>query len=108
MSFDNRDMVRKKGYAIKGRRLFYRGEFNRKPRVSCLAFMGVNGVLDIFICDGTFTRIKFLHYCREFALSGKCNRYPGLHSVLILDGASIHLDSSMTQYLRSLGIHTVM
>lgn len=59
VSFDNQDMLRRKGYGVIGQKIIYRGEFCRKPRVSCLCFLGVNGMLDTFTTDGTFTRIKF-------------------------------------------------
>ena len=38
VGFDNRDMFRKRGYAIKGQRIVYRGEFRRKERCSLLCF----------------------------------------------------------------------
>lgn len=68
VSFDNRDMLRKKGFGFKGQKLFYRGEFCRKPRVSLLCFIGVNGLLDTFSTEGTFDRLKFVECCKEFAL----------------------------------------
>eukprot|EP00644_Phytophthora_capsici_P006365 jgi/Phyca11/127036/e_gw1.66.219.1 len=37
-SFDNRGMLRKRGYALRGQKVVIRGEFQRKPRVSMLAF----------------------------------------------------------------------
>ncbi|KAJ3196620.1 Serine kinase [Irineochytrium annulatum] len=65
VSFDNRDMFRHHGYAIKGERLIQRGEFNRKARVSMLCFCGMNGFLDIVVTDGTFTRLEFARGCRS-------------------------------------------
>lgn len=69
VSFDNRDMLRNKGYGMKGDRVYFRGEFCRKPRVSLLCFIGVNGLLDTFSTEGTFDRLKFVECCREFALN---------------------------------------
>ncbi|KAJ3319091.1 Serine kinase [Boothiomyces sp. JEL0866] len=43
VSFDNRDMLRKRGYSLKGERLIMRGEFNRRKRVSYLAFISEEG-----------------------------------------------------------------
>ncbi|KAI9351533.1 hypothetical protein BDR26DRAFT_432816 [Obelidium mucronatum] len=54
VSFDNRGMLQTQGYAKKGERLVYRGEFNRKPRVSFLTFINFHGVIETFITDGTF------------------------------------------------------
>ena len=105
VGFDNRSMLRKKGYGLSGRRLVFRGEFNRKPRVSLLCFTGVNGVLETFCTDGTFDRRKFVACCRDFALTNDAVRpYPGRYSVWILDGAIIHCHPNIVYYLRSLGI----
>ncbi|KAJ0408662.1 hypothetical protein ATCC90586_006363 [Pythium insidiosum] len=52
VSFDNRGMIRKRGYAIRGKKVAVRGEYDRKPRVSVLAFIGVNGVIDYYNTDG--------------------------------------------------------
>ncbi|KAG4068112.1 hypothetical protein HA402_001537 [Bradysia odoriphaga] len=109
VGFDNKDMMRKRGYALKGQKLIYRSEFVRKPRISLLCFIGVNGMLECFQTEGTFTRLKFVNFCRSFATSvnSKVQQYPGKHSVWIMDGAKIHLDKNFIMYLRSLGIIVV-
>lgn len=106
VSFDGRDLLRKKGYGIKGKRLLYRGEFGRSIRSSCLCFLGAEGVLNVYETEGTFDRLKFVEFCRRFVLDpqSKVKQYPGRHSVWILDGARIHCDDSFIYYLRSLGI----
>ena len=53
VSFDNRGMLRNRGYALKGRRLIFRGEFIRKPRISYLAFICESGLVDYFEVGGT-------------------------------------------------------
>lgn len=40
VSFDNRGRIRKRGYALHGKMLAIRGDFQRKLRVSILAFLG--------------------------------------------------------------------
>lgn len=105
VSFDNRGMLRRKGYGVVGKKLIYRGEFCRRPRLSFLCFLGAEGILDSFYTEGTFNRLKFFECCREFALRNpKVQRYPGFHSVWIMDGARIHCDAKIIQYLRSIGI----
>lgn len=108
VSFDNRGMLRNRGYAEKGKRLICRGEFVRKPRVSCLCMIGHNGMLECTYTEGTFTRLNFFQHIRQFALrSGRVETYPGLNSIWILDGARIHCDANITSYLRSLGIYPI-
>lgn len=104
ISMDNQGLIRTKGYGIIGERLVYRGEFTRKPRVSMLAFLGQNGILETYSTQGTFNRLKFFADCKDFALSGNCEKYPGRNSVWILDGAKIHCHPSIVRYFRSLGI----
>ncbi|XP_062704928.1 uncharacterized protein LOC115265658 [Aedes albopictus] len=105
VSFDNKDMLRRKGYGVVGQKLIYRGEFSRKPRVSLLCFLGMNGILDSFWTEGTFNRLKFFDCCRKFAINNNLvQTYPGFHSVWILDGARIHCDPHIIRYLRSVGI----
>lgn len=103
VSFDNRCMMRKKGYARKGKRLVYRGVFQRTARVSLLCFLGIDGMVDAFNTEGTFDRHTFSKFCREFALE-KCEKYPGKNSIWIMDGAAIHCDANLIVYLRSIGI----
>lgn len=105
VSFNNKDMLRRKGYGVVGRKIIYRGEFCRKPRVSFLCFLGMNGVLDSFYTEGTFNRRKFFSCCKDFALNNpNVQRYPGHNSVWIMDGARIHCDPSIIRFLRSIGI----
>ncbi|KAE9032815.1 hypothetical protein PR001_g10432 [Phytophthora rubi] len=105
VSFDNRDMLRSRGYCLKEKKLAFRGEFNRKARVSLLCFISVDGLVETFHTDGTFDRSKFVECCRAHAHSGKTvHQYPGSGSVWILDGAKIHCHPDIVYYLRSLGI----
>eukprot|EP00644_Phytophthora_capsici_P000914 jgi/Phyca11/108987/e_gw1.16.119.1 len=88
-----------------GQKIAIRGDFQRKPRVSVLAFMGINGIIDYYDTDGTFDRVNFFKSCRDFAYStrGNVRQYPGTNSVWILDGASIHRDPEIIHFLRSIG-----
>jgi transposase len=104
VSFDNRGMLRKRGYSLKGTTVAIRGDFQRKPRVSLLAFIGVHGLLDYGDTEGTFDRVEFVRCCQDFVYSGRVKQYPGQNSVWILDGASIHRDPEIVHWLRSIGI----
>lgn len=107
VSIDNQGLLRTKGYGIIGEKLIYRGEFSRKPRMSMLAFLGQNGILETYVTEGTFNRLKFFAYCKDFALSGICQKHPGRNSVWILDGAKIHCHPSIIRYFRSIGIFLI-
>eukprot|EP00644_Phytophthora_capsici_P006574 jgi/Phyca11/118488/e_gw1.36.361.1 len=100
VSFDNRGMVRKQGKPSRF------GDFSRKPRVSILAFIGVNGIIDYFNTEGTFDRVEFVKCCRSFAFSkrGQVRQYPGPNSVWILDGAGIHRHPDIVHFLRGIGV----
>ncbi|XP_055548380.1 uncharacterized protein LOC129731972 [Wyeomyia smithii] len=107
VSCDNKGILRNKRYGQVGKRLIFRGEFNRCPRVSMLSFMGQTGLIETFYTEGTFKRIRFFNCCRSLICSGLIQRYPGQHSVWILDGARIHCHRAIVEYLRSLGIYVV-
>ena len=74
------------------------------PRISLLCFIDCDGLVESFLTDGTFDRIRFVTCCREFALSKQVQQHPGRRSVWILDGARIHCHPNITYYLRSIGI----
>jgi hypothetical protein len=84
----------------------FRGKFERKPRVSILAFIGINGIINYTDTDGTFDRIEFVNGCQAFIDSPEAavHFYPGRHSVWKLDGATIHRHPAIVHYLRSRGI----
>lgn len=108
VSFDNRSMLRSRGYGVRGQRLVFRGEFVRKPRESLLCFIGQNGMLETFSTNGTFNRLNFFACCRRFALeTGHVQCYPGRHSIWIMDGAKIHCNAKIIEYLRSIGIFPI-
>lgn len=106
VSFNGRDMIRRKGYGVKGEKLVFRADFSRKARISLLCFLGVHGILNTYVTDGTFTRLKFLECCKRFALEydSPVKQHPGPNSVFIFDGAKIHCHAKLIEYLRSLGI----
>lgn len=107
VSIDNRGVLRNRGYGVVGEKIVYRGEFTRKARVSLLCCLGQTGMVESYITEGTFDRQKFFHFMKILALSGKVKQYPGKHSVWIMDGARIHLDQHIVDYLRSLNIIVV-
>ncbi|KAH9137851.1 hypothetical protein AeRB84_017637, partial [Aphanomyces euteiches] len=106
VAFDNRGKIRRRGYAIRGKKVAVRGDFQRKPRISILAFIGVGGVIDYFNTDGTFDRAEFTRCCQDFVYSTKASvqQYPGRNSVWIMDGATIHRHPEIVHYLRSVGV----
>eukprot|EP00732_Lithocolla_globosa_P004286 Lithocolla_globosa_v1_NODE_3889_length_1557_cov_27.918775.p1 type:complete len:387 gc:universal NODE_3889_length_1557_cov_27.918775:336-1496(+) len=104
MSTDNRSMLRKRGWFLKGAKPIYRNLFNRGKRLSILSFLGVNGFVSNYETGGTFDRLAFFSCVRNLLSSGKVQKWPGRHSVWILDGASIHVDRYMIEYLQHMGI----
>ena len=105
ISFDNRGMLRSRGWCRRGQRLLFRGEFKRTPRVSVLCFIGASGVLEVFQTEGTFDRLYYLQCLQSFITrTNCCQQYPGHNSVWIMDGAKIHCHRDITHYLRSTGI----
>lgn len=104
VSLNGQDMLRKRGFGIKGKKIIYRGEFSRTKRTSLLCFIGVEGLLNAYETEGTFCRKIFVDDCAAFAESGVVYKYPGPHSIWLLDGARIHCSSDFVYFLRALGI----
>lgn len=106
VSFDGKDCVRRRGYGEKGKKTVFQSDFSRGKRISLLCFLGVDGIKNTYMTDGTFNRAKFLECCRKFAIDSdsEVRQYPGPYSVWIMDGARIHTDAHLVSYLRSLGI----
>lgn len=101
-------MLRSRGYGIRGKRLVFRGEFVRKARVSLLCFIGQHGMIDSYSTNGTFTRSVFFDCCKRLALeTDHIRRYPGTHSIWIMDGAKTHCCDQIINYLRSLGVFPI-
>ncbi|OWY99519.1 Serine/threonine-protein kinase [Phytophthora megakarya] len=99
-------MLRRRGYALRGKKVAIRGDFVRKPRVSILAFIGLNGMIDYYNTEGTLDRVEFTKCCQAFVQSpyGSVRQYPGSNSVWILDGAAIHCHPEIIHYSRSVEV----
>jgi hypothetical protein len=71
MSTDNRSMLRKRGWFLKGHRPVFKSLFrNRGGRISVLTFLGVDGIIANYETDGTFDRKTFFEYCINLLDSG--------------------------------------
>eukprot|EP00733_Pompholyxophrys_punicea_P001587 Pompholyxophrys_punicea_v1_NODE_847_length_1220_cov_1.726180.p1 type:complete len:281 gc:universal NODE_847_length_1220_cov_1.726180:176-1018(+) len=60
MSLDNRSMLRRKGWFLKGSPKPIRSHFLRGERMPVLSFLGVGGLVDTFQVSGTFTRFAIV------------------------------------------------
>ena len=108
MAIDNRSMARTTGWFRKGQRPVWKGYFRRSKRISSLCFVGWNGVKASYLEEnGTFTRQKFFECVLDFLDSGHAQPFPGPGSIWIMDGAAIHLGTSMISFLRCAGIYPI-
>ncbi|KAJ3255484.1 Serine kinase [Chytriomyces hyalinus] len=104
-SYDKKGMFRRRGYALKGNELVVRGEdYDRRPQLSTLTFLGCEGTLDTFSADGSFDRATYADCCRQFALEPRRVKYPGFYSIWIFDCAPEHQTAELVTKLRGLGI----
>lgn len=104
MSIDNKGMLRKRGWFPKNTMPIWRASGTRSDRISVLSFLGYCGILDTDSVDGTFTRKKFFQSISKFIQSGRVEPYPGYFSLWIMDGAAIHLDPNIVNYLYACGV----
>ena len=106
-SFDNRSLRRTRGWFFRGSRPVHHSSFQRTERISTLTFLGVNGVLDHFVTDKTFSTAEFFQCVRKMIQKGVVSPYPGLNSVWVMDGAKIHINAEVIDYLFSVGIYVL-
>ncbi|POM61878.1 hypothetical protein PHPALM_29039 [Phytophthora palmivora] len=70
VSFDNRGMIDKRGYAIRGKAIRHPWRLRKKSPV--------NGIIDYFNTEGTFDRLAFSKYCQDqvHTEKGLIGQYP--------------------------------
>ncbi|POM76419.1 Hypothetical protein PHPALM_6339 [Phytophthora palmivora] len=76
VSFDNRGMIDKRGYAIRGKAIRHPWRLREKsPGID----PGVNGIIDYFNTERTFDRLEFTKYCQNLvhAEKGLIRQYSG-------------------------------
>ena len=100
---DNRDHVRKMGYAMRGDRPVYHRLLHRGQRSSSVAAMCSDGVIALELQEGTFNGYKFVEFIAG-SLIPEMNQFDGSseRSVLVMDNCSIHYVSP-TLYTNALG-----
>jgi transposase len=88
---DQRNILRKSGYSIRGKPLQKKTLLVRGERVSAVAIISVNGLLDVFVTKGTVDGDKFQDFTRKYLLP-QLMPYNGInpHSIVVLDNCSIH------------------
>jgi len=108
VSFDNRSMLQKRGYFKRNGTPVFHGVFRRSERHSLLAFCNINGLLEVFRTEGTFTRVKFFNSLRTLIRSGKICGWPGRNSLWVMDGAQIHMCTDIIHYIRLCGVKIII
>ena len=106
---DRRNLLRKHGYSLRGipgrhDTLLVRGE-----RVSALAFMSVNGLLDIDVATGISDRDSFYDFIHTHLLQ-QLLPFDGLnpHSVVVMDNCSIHHIEEIRTIIHVEGIGAIL
>ena len=92
------------GWFLRGTRPTHKGAFCRTDRISFLSFLGVSGMLDSVSVEGTFSRKEFFSFLQTLLKKGIIEQYPGRNSIWIMDGARIHIDPEIVNYLFSVGV----
>ena len=106
---DRCNLLRKHGYSLRGipgrhDTLLVRGE-----RVSALAFMSVNGLLDVDVITGTSNRDSFYDFIHMHLLP-QLLPFDGLnpHSVVVMDNCSIHHIEEIRTIIHVEGIGAIL
>ena len=102
---DNRDHVRKMGYAMRGDRPVYHRILHRGQRISAIAAMSSDGVIALGLQEGTYNGDKFVEFVTGTLIPSMC-QFNGSNprSVLVMDNCAIHHVSAAMQILQDAGI----
>ena len=91
MTSDRRNSTRKYGYSIRGIRPVDHRILIRGARYTTIPVMSIDGIVDVYITEGTTTGEKFEFFIRNYLLT-ILQPFNGVNSksVVIMDNASIH------------------
>ena len=100
---DARDMLRRYGYAFRGERAVCHQLTVRGQRMSSIAAISVEGVIDVYHTTSTCTGETFYDFVRG-SIIPNMQPYPNPTSVLIIDNCSIHHVDCIRELIRDAGI----
>ena len=101
---DRRNSIRKYGYSLRGKPLVSHELFVRGERISAIAFMSMNGMLD---CKTVKHSVDGETFCQfmETSLLPHLMTFNGVnpHSVIVMDNCSIHHVAPVVEMVHQLG-----
>ena len=101
---DRRNCLRRYGYSLRGQPAISKKLLVRGQRVSAIAAMSTEGILDCYTVAGSVDSGKFVDFIQE-ALLPNLQPFDGInpHSVVILDNAAIHHVDGVVDLIESTG-----
>ena len=100
---DRRDQLRKYGYSFRGEPAVCHRILTRGTRISAMAAMTCEGMLEYDLTTGTVNADKFIDFIRGHLIPNM-QPFPAKHSILILDNCAIHHSHDVKTLLNSFGI----
>ena len=102
---DRRDHIRKFGYAFKGEAPVYHRWLARGQRVSAIAAISCDGLLECELISGTVNGDKFLQFVQG-SLIPQMAQFDGSsdRSIVVLDNCSIHHVTEVVDEFRKAGV----
>ena len=103
--FDLRNCQRRYGYSLQGTPASEVTALRRGRRISAIAAMSINGVLDVNLCTHGVDGETFLMFLRKTLLP-HLMPFNGInsHSIVVMDNASIHHIPEVSELLRGVGV----
>ncbi len=98
---DNRDIVRRYGYSLRGMPLKKQTPLVRGERSSAVAIMSTCGILDVCITKGTTNGDTFCNFIQRHLLPF-LEPFNG-HSVVVMDNCSIHHVQEIAEVIEEVG-----
>ena len=100
---DKKDAIRRYGYGLRGKPVQCQKLLVRGKRVSVIAAMSVEGLLDVKLVKGTVTGAIFTDFLEKQLLS-HLMPLPNPHSIIIMDNCSVHHVGSVHEVMEGIGV----
>ena len=105
---NRKDAMRKFGYSLRGKRCVTKRLLARGERVSAIAALSSEGILDVKFAFGSIDGETFSQFI-EFHLLPHLLPFDGINpnSIVVMDNASVHYNYKVAELIQSVGARSV-
>ncbi|KAL0239988.1 hypothetical protein GEMRC1_010096 [Eukaryota sp. GEM-RC1] len=100
VSFRQEHFQRMHGWSKSGTTIFGMKKRFPERQLSLVVAMDIQGYVCSFLQEGHFNRIGFIDFLKYIISSGITSKFPGIRSVIVLDGCNIHRSPDLYEGMR--------